>query len=143
MKPAHEGELTPDERREALVYLMFLKRKPCGKVKGCGCADGHKQRWYIDQADAASPTIATEAVFLMAVINALEGREVAIINIPGAFMQVDLEDETIHVLLTRKMVDLLLEIDRELYEPYLVQERGELTMYVKLLKALYGTMHAA
>jgi hypothetical protein len=40
------------------------------------------------------------------------------------------------------MVDLLLEIDRELYEPYLVQERGELTMYVELLKVLYGTMHA-
>jgi hypothetical protein len=122
---------------------MSLKQKWCGKVKGRGCANGRKQRWYIDQADAASPTIATEAVFLMAVIDALEGREVAIIDIPGTFMQVDLEDETIHVLLTGKMVELLLEIDRELYEPYLVQERGELTMYIELLKALYGTMHAA
>jgi hypothetical protein len=82
-------------------------------------------------------------VFLTAVIDALEGREVAIVDIPGAFMQVSLEDETIHVHLTGKMVDLLLEIDRELYEPYLVQERGELTMYVELLKALYGTMRAA
>jgi hypothetical protein len=79
----------------------------------------------------------------MAVINALEGREVAIVEIPSAFMQVDLEDETIHVRLTGKMVDLLLEIDRELYKPYLVWERGELTMYVELLKALYGTMGAA
>jgi hypothetical protein len=83
-------------------------------------------------------------VFLTAVIDALEGHEVAIVDIPGAFMQVNLEDESpIHVRLTGKMVDLLLEIDRELYEPYLVQERGELTMYIELLKALYGTMHAA
>jgi hypothetical protein len=37
-------------------------------------------------------------------------------------MQVDLDDETIHVRLTRKMVELLLEIDHEMYEPYLVRE---------------------
>jgi hypothetical protein len=49
----------------------------------------------------------------------------------------------IHVRLTSKMVDLLLKIDQELYKPYLVQERGELTMYVKLLMTLYGTMRAA
>jgi hypothetical protein len=98
---------------------------------------------YIDRVDAASPTVATEAVLLTAVIDALEGREVAIVDIPGAFMQVDLEDETIHVRLTGKMVNLLLKIDRELYAPYLVQERGELTMYVELLKTLYGTMRAA
>jgi hypothetical protein len=49
---------------------------------------------------------------------------------------VDLNDKMIHVRLTGKMVDLLLEIDRELYESYLVQERGKLTMYVELLKVL-------
>jgi hypothetical protein len=143
MKPLHAREPTPEECQEAMAYLMFLKRKWCGKVKGRGCANGRKQRRYINRADAASPTVVTEAVFLTAVINALENCEVAIIDIPGAFMQLDLDDETIHVHLTGKMVDLLLEIDRELYEPYLVHERGELTMYVELLKALYGTMHAA
>jgi hypothetical protein len=44
MKPVHARELTPDERREALAYLMFLKQKWCGKVKGCGCANGRKLR---------------------------------------------------------------------------------------------------
>jgi hypothetical protein len=41
------------------------------------------------------------------------------------------------------MVELLLKINHELYEPYLVQEQGEMVMYVELLKALYGTMRAA
>jgi hypothetical protein len=41
------------------------------------------------------------------------------------------------------MVELLLEIDHEMYEPYLVREWGEMIMYVKLLKALYRTMRAA
>jgi hypothetical protein len=143
MKPVHSRELTPEEWRKALAYLMFLKQKRCGKVKGHGCADGRKQRRYTDQADVASPTVATEAVFLTAVIDALENHDVAVIDTPGAFMQVDLDDEMIHVHLTGKMVELLLEIDHELYESYLVREQGEMVMYVKLLKALYGTMHAA
>jgi hypothetical protein len=87
MKLVHSRELTPKERREALAYLMFLKRKRCSKVKGCGCADGRKQHRYTDRADAASPTVATEAVFLTAIINALENRDIAVIDIPGAFMQ--------------------------------------------------------
>jgi hypothetical protein len=143
MEPKHTRDLTPEELREALGYLMFLKRKRCGKIKGRGCADGRKQRPHIDRADAASPTVATESVFLTAVIDALENRDVAIVDIPGAFMQVDLDDETIHVRLTGKMVELLLEIDREMYEPYLVREKGELVLYVQLLKALYGTIRAA
>jgi hypothetical protein len=143
MKPVHSRELTPEERQEALAYLMFLKRKRCGKVKGRGCADGRKQHRYPDQADAASPTVATEVVFLTAIIDALENRDIAVINIPGAFMQVNLDDKTIHICLTRKMVELLLEIDHEMYKPYLMQEQGEMVMYVKLLKALYGTMCAA
>ncbi len=128
MKLVHSRELTPEEWREALAYLMFLKRKWCGKVKGRGCADGRKQRRYTNRADAASPTVATEVVFLMAVIDALENHDVAVINIPSAFMQVNLDDETIHVRLTGKMVELLLEINHELYEPYLVQEQGEMIM---------------
>jgi hypothetical protein len=81
MKPVHSRELTPEEWREALAYLMFLKRKRCGKVKGRGCANGRKQRRYTDRADAASPTVATEAVFLTVVINALENRDVAVVDI--------------------------------------------------------------
>ena len=40
MIPVHKRSLTSEQRKEALAYLMFLKRKRCGKVKGRGCADG-------------------------------------------------------------------------------------------------------
>jgi hypothetical protein len=96
MAPKHATDLTPSQKREALAYLMFLKRKRCGKVKGRGCADGRKQRAYTAREDAASPTVATESVFLTAVIDALEGRDVAVIDVPGAFMQADM-DELVHV----------------------------------------------
>ena len=91
---------------------MFLKRKRCGKVKGRGCADGRKQRSYTAKEDATSPTVTTAAVFLTAVIDALEERDVATADIPGAFMQADM-DELVHVRFTGAMVQQLLEIDRK------------------------------
>lgn len=142
MKPKHRTDLTPEQRKEALAYLMFLKRKRTGKIKGRGCADGRKQRAYTDKADATAPTVSTEAVFLTAVIDAMEQRDVAIIDIPGTFMQADM-DELVHVRFTGMMVDLLLEIDREMYEPYAAYEGSVRVMYVELLKALYGTVRAA
>jgi hypothetical protein len=38
--PEHPDNLTPKQKQEALKYLMFLKEKQIGVVKGRGCADG-------------------------------------------------------------------------------------------------------
>jgi hypothetical protein len=142
MVPKHAKELTPKQKQEALAYLMFLKWKRCGKIKGCGCADGRKQHAYTAHKDAASPTMATKMIFLMAVIYALEGHDVAIIDVPGAFMQADM-DELVHVWFTGKiMLDMLLEIDPEMYSPCVVQEGKERVMYMELLKVFYGTVRA-
>ena len=142
MKLAYKKSLTQEQRKEALAYLMFLKRKRCGKIKGRGCADGRKQRAYITKEDSTAPTVSTEAVFLTAVIDAMEGRSVAVLDVPGAFMQAEI-DELVHVRFTGAMVTLLLEIDHELYKDYVVVEKGEQVMYMELLKALYGTLRAA
>ena len=40
--PRHRMDLSPKERRAALKYLMFLKQKKSGDIKGRGCADGRK-----------------------------------------------------------------------------------------------------
>ena len=142
MKPVHKKCLTPEQRKEALVYLMFVKRECCGKIKDCGCADGQKQRAYIMKEDSTAPTVSTEAVFLTAVIDAMEGRNVVVLDVPGAFMQAEI-DELVHVRFTGAMVTLLLEIDNEMYKDYVVVEKGERFMYMELLKALYGTLRAA
>jgi hypothetical protein len=148
----HEGDvlkvrcakdLTPEQKKEALAYLMFLKRKRCGKVKGRGCADGRKQRRYTAPEDATSPTVSLEAVLLTSMIDALEGREVAVVDFPGAFLQTDLTDEEVILRITGHMADLLVEIDPEMYEPFVVQEGKEKVLYVQLLKAMYGILRAA
>ena len=142
MKLVHKNKLTPEQRQESLGYLMFMKRKRNGKVKGRGCADGRKQRVWTSKEDSTSPTVATEAVFLTAVVDALENRDVAIVDVPGAFMQADM-DELVHIRFTGTMVDLLLQIDPDMYGPYVTYEKGEKVIYVELLKALYGTLRAA
>jgi len=142
MKVTDAKEMTSEQRRDALAYLMFLKRKRCGKIKGRGCADGRKQRAWTDKADSSSPTIATAAMFLTVIVDAMEGRDVAVVDVPGAFMQADM-DELVHVRFTGLMVDKLLEIDNKMYAPYIVYEGKVKCLYVELLKALYGTLRAA
>ena len=142
MIPVHKKCLTPEQRKEALAYLMFLKRKRCGKIKGHGCADGQKQRAYIAKEESMAPTVSTKAVFLSAVIDALENRDVAVLDVPGAFMKADI-NELVHVRFTGEMVNMLLQIDKEMYKDYVVMEKGEQVMYMELLKALYGTLRTA
>ena len=46
--------ITYDMMTMSLGYLMFLKRKRCGKIIARGCADGRPQREYI-KLESSSP----------------------------------------------------------------------------------------
>ena len=80
-------------RKNSLSYLMFLKRKRCGKIKARGCADGRKQREFISKEEASSPTVSTHALMATCLIDAIEGRDVATIDIPGAFLQAEMDED--------------------------------------------------
>ena len=68
--PKHWHQLTKEERVRALKYLMYLKEKRDGKVKGRGCADGRPQRLYTDKIETSSPTAALTAIMLTCMIDA-------------------------------------------------------------------------
>ena len=139
LEPRAANDLTREEKKAALHYLMFLKRKRCGRIKGRGCADGRKQRVYTAKEDASSPTVAIEGLMLSCVIDAKEYRNVATVDIPGAFMQADMDD-TVHMKMEGKMAELLVRIDPKLYCNYVQLENGKTVLYVELWKALYGTL---
>jgi hypothetical protein len=42
IEPKSPQMLTASEKHRSLQYLMFLKKKRCGRIKGRGCADGRK-----------------------------------------------------------------------------------------------------
>ena len=106
MTPKKALMLTRAEKKAALEYLMFLKKKRCGRIKGRGCADGRKQRLYKSKEETSSPTVSTEALMLSCVIDAKERRCVTTSDIPGAFMQADM-DKLIHMRLSGPMTLLL------------------------------------
>jgi hypothetical protein len=72
----------------------------------------------------------------------MERREVATADIPGAFMEADM-DELVHMKLEGRMAELLVKLDPKLYRKYIQVENGKTVLYVELKKALYGTLKAA
>ena len=142
IRPCYVYKLTKLEKRKALAYLMFIKEKRCGTIKGRGCADGRKQRLYKTKAETSSPTVRTESLLLSCVIDVKERRQVITADIPGAFMQVDI-DEVVHVRLDGALVELLTKVDPKLYTKFVCTERGKPVIYVVLEKAVYGTLSAS
>ena len=89
-------------------------------------------RWYIAvYSGLMSCTIDTE-----------EQRDIATADIPGVFMQADMIGN-VHVKLEGKIAKLLAEIDPKAFDKFIHMENGKKVMYLKLRKALYGTLQAA
>ena len=141
-EPRDATTLSTMQKKNALGYLMFLKQKRTGQIKGRGCADGRKQRLNTPKDAASSPTVATESVLLSCMIDAKERRDVATVDIPGEFMQGD-QDKTVHMRLEGTLAKLLTKCDPKLYRQYVVSENNIPVLYVELIKALYGTLCAA
>jgi hypothetical protein len=142
IKPRLAAMLTREEKRRSLQYLMFLKQKRCGRIKGRGCADGQKQRVYKTKEETSALMVSVESLFLSCVIDAKEWRKVVTCDIPGAFMQADI-DKILHVRLEGPLAQLLTKVDPELYTKFISKENGNDVMYVRLAKALYGMLQAA
>ena len=133
--------MTSAQKYKALVYLIFLKKKRCGSIKGRGCADGRKHHAYIGKEDTRFPTVSTEAMFLSFTIDSTEGRDVVTVDIPGAFMQAYLEGE-VDMTLEGTMAELFTKCDPKSYSKHMRTEKSKLVLYVRLKKALYGTVQA-
>jgi hypothetical protein len=121
IQPKLASMLTKEEKKRSLQYLMFLKQKRCGRIKGQGCADGRKQRVYKNKEDTSAPTVSVESLFLSCVIDAKEQRKVVTCDIPGAFMQANI-NEVLHIKLEGPLAKLLTKVDPELYTKFLSKE---------------------
>ena len=145
-KPKHWRELNNIQRQTVLESHMFLKEKRSGKIKGRTVAGGNKQWDFISKEDASSPTVATESVLLTCIIDAEEGRDVAVVDIPNAFIQTRIQDEKdmVFIRIRGVLVDILLEIAPKVYKPYVcVDKKGNKTLLVQCQNTIYGTMVAS
>ena len=119
---------------------MFLKKR-CGWIKGHGCADGWKQRIYKTKEETSAPTVAIESLFLSSVIDVKEEQAMVTLDIPGAFMQADM-DKVLHMQLEGPLAHLLRKVEPKQYSQFVADEGGKKVVYVRLKKALYDTLRA-
>jgi hypothetical protein len=77
------------------------------------------------------------------VVDAKEGREMAILDIADNFLHVE-NDQRIRMLLRGKLAEMMVKIDPLLYRKYVMfLPKGIPMLCVRLSKALYGMLRAA
>jgi hypothetical protein len=135
------SKVSRNTRYGALNYLMFLKRKRCGKVKARGCADGRPQREYISKDESSSPTVSIYALMTSCLMDAIEDCKVATCDIPGAFLQADWPaDRDCYLKFEGAMVSMICDINPKYKKNIVHSKNGKKYIYAKLTKAVYGTL---
>ena len=106
-----------NQKRKVQCYfisLMFLTEKRDGTNKAYAYADRRKQREYMSKEAVAAPTMMLESIFVTAAIEAKEGRDVAVMDLPGAFFDADNDDEVI-MTIKGKLAELMVMMAPQIY----------------------------
>ena len=145
-RPINPRSLSKSDYDKVLESHLFLKQKRDQTIKGRMVAGGNKQRNHIDRTDATSSTADLESVLLTETIDSKEGRDIAIVDIPNAFVtkRIKNKDDIATIRLRGKLSELMVAAAPEIYKKYVtINMKGELVIYVEALNALYGIMKAA
>jgi hypothetical protein len=145
-KPKHWHGLTKKQKKQVLESHIFVEQKRDGKIKAQKVIGGNKQCDYITKEDVR--TVSAEAVMLTFIIDAVEDRDIAVVDIPNAFAQtVVSEEDSEHRVIVRirgPLFDILVLIAPDVYGPYVsTNKSGQKVLIVECLNAEYGTMVAA
>lgn len=135
--------LTRKEKKKALRAINLIKEKRSGDLKGGTCTDGRPQRRYIQKEECASPTVSNEVLFATLLIDALERRDVAFVDVPGAYLQANKPRHKFLIIkFEGEFVDIMLEVNPNLKDQVVV-ENWRKVLYLRVLKAIYGCMESA
>jgi hypothetical protein len=102
----------------------------------------------MEREETLSPTAKGESILLTAVIEAKEGRDVMTVDIPNAFVQTtvpqtDNEGDRITMKIAGPLVEMLVDLDPEIYKNFVSFEGNTPILYVHVKKALYGMLQSA
>ena len=85
-EPVYKKDLLYKQVRNTLESLAFFTEKRSRDIKYHTCADGWKQCTIYNKEDTSAPKVTTESILLTAIIEGYEEQNMAIGNIPGAFL---------------------------------------------------------
>ena len=98
---------------------MFITEKTNGTVMARKVADSSKQHMYdgYEKSYVSSPTVITESIFLIGVVDTRERRAQAVLDIANAFLHTD-NDERVLMLIHGKFAEMMVRIGPLLYRKY-------------------------
>ncbi len=136
-------ELTAEQRAKILQSHMFIGQT--GETKARMVTGGNMQRGHVTKEELSSPTVSTKAVILTSIVNARKGRDVAVVDIPNAFIQTKVDDAKDRVInwITGVIVDWLVKVAPKVYASYVaMNSKGINSLLVECYNVIYGTMVA-
>jgi hypothetical protein len=86
--------------------------------------------------------VKTDSVIVTSVIDAAEGRKVAVYDISGAFLHAELPD-IVHLKLNGDLAGLLIHVAPDVYARFKIMENEKDVIYLPLIRALYGCILSA
>ena len=135
--PQDDKLFSREERPKALSALMFIYENRNGVVKARTCAMVSKQRTFPGyvKSEWASTTVYKDGVIITSTIEYHEGCDVAVIDLPNAFLNADNNEQTL-MLLKGKLAELMVNNDPKMYWKHIIMSpKGEQMLYVRLSKA--------
>ena len=144
-RPEHVSNLSKSEISKAQGSLMFITEKRDGKIKARTVYNGKPTREWMSKEDTRSPTVSLEGLMLTMCVDAKEGRDIMTADVPNAFVQTDMPetdpgDDRVIMKVQGILAEMLVEISPETYSEYLITENGKPTLYLIVLKAIYGQL---
>ena len=91
-----------------------------------------------ENANATCPAVPIEKVLIYAVINAYKNQDVAVFDMPWAYLSAEM-DNNVFMIFQGTVSKLMVELDPMLYQKYILyRNKMEALLYVSGQKALYG-----
>ena len=120
------GSIKSEERKKILEAVNLIAEKRSGLIKGRTCADGSRQRRYLNPNESvASPTVSLEALLSTLVVDAYERRHVAIFDVPGAYLHAEMpRDKRVIMRLRGQFVDIMVQVN-PVYSKFVTYENGQ------------------
>ena len=92
----------------ALESIVPVKEKYDESLKRRFYVGGRKQQGTIEKDKSTSPTIALDSVFITMAIKAAEGRDVAGVDLPGAYLSTENDhEEEVLMVLQGQLIELM------------------------------------
>src|SRR5688500_1198338 len=82
-EPQHCGKSTCAQKTGALHAISMIKEKQCSRLKGRTVANGSIQKDIYPREEMSSPMVSTDTLLLSILIDAWEGRDMAMADVTG------------------------------------------------------------